>query len=84
MGDAAAVVVTKHLAGRKLSEAEIDGALVVLTGAFADPTFVKDEADRQRRTTLLLLRYFDLSTDDAKLKARIAEAKKYIEAHTSD
>jgi hypothetical protein len=53
--------------------------LIVLIGAFADPSFVRSEADRQPRTTLLVLRYLELSTDDPKLTTRIADAKKYIE-----
>jgi hypothetical protein len=79
LGDAAAVIVTKHLSQRHLSQTDIDGTLIVLTGAFADPSFVRDAADRQPRTTLLVLRYLELSTDDSKLKTRIADAKKYIE-----
>jgi hypothetical protein len=81
LGDAAAVIVTKHLSQRHLSQADIDMTLIVLIGAFADPSFVRSEADRQPRTTLLVLRYLELSTDDPKLKTRIADAKKYIEDH---
>jgi hypothetical protein len=77
LGDAAAVIVTKHLSQRH--QTDIDGTLIVLTGAFADPSFVRDEADRQPRTTLLVLRYLELSTYDSKLKTRIADARKYIE-----
>jgi hypothetical protein len=81
LGDAAAVIVTKHLSQRHLGQADIDMTLIVLVGAFADPSFVRSEADRQPRTTLLVLRYLELSTDDPKLKTRIADAKKYIEDH---
>jgi hypothetical protein len=81
LGDAAAVIVTKHLSQRHLSQTDIDGTLIVLTGAFADPSFVRNEADREPRTTLLVLRYLELSTHDSKLKARIADTKKYIEDH---
>jgi hypothetical protein len=79
LGDAAAVIVTKHLSQRHLNQRDIDMTLIVLIGAFADPSFVRNEADRQPRTTLLVLRYLELSTDDSKLKTRIADAKKYIE-----
>jgi hypothetical protein len=81
LGDAAAVIVTKHLSQRHLSQADIDMTLIVLIGAFADLSFVRSEADRQPRTALLVLRYLELSTDDPKLKTRIADAKKYIEDH---
>ena len=79
LGDAASVIVTKHLSQRHLSQTEVDSTLNVLTGAFADPSFVKNEADRQPRTTLFVLRYLELSTHDPKLKTRISDAKKYIE-----
>ena len=81
LGDAAAVLVTKHLSQRHLSQTDIEMTLIVLIGAFADPSFVTNEADRQPRTTLLVLRYLELSTGDSKLKTRIADAKKYVEDH---
>ena len=43
-------------------------------------TFVEVVDDRQPRTALLLLRYFDLSTNDVALKKRIADAVKYVQA----
>ncbi len=79
LGDAAAVIVTRHLSERHLSKTDIEMTLVVLIGAFADPSFVRNDADRQPRTTLLVLRYLGLSTDDSKLKTRITDARKYIE-----
>lgn len=79
LGDAAAVIVTKHLSQRHLSQRDIEMTLIVLIGAFADPSFVRNEADRQPRTALLVLRYLELSTDDSKLKTKIADARKYIE-----
>ncbi len=79
IGDAGAVLLTKILADRVLTSNTIDNALVVLGEVFADPTFVEAVEDRQPRTALLLLRYFDLSTHDAALKKRIADAVKYVQ-----
>jgi hypothetical protein len=79
LGDAGAVLVSKILAGRGLTSEVIDTALVVIDSAFADPTFVEAVEDRQPRTALLLLRYFDLSTNDVALKKRIADAVKYVQ-----
>jgi hypothetical protein len=79
MGEAAAVLVTKILAGRNLSSKDIDMALLVLEGSFADPSFVKLEADREPKTALFVLKCFDSSTNDPALKKRIAEAREYMQ-----
>ncbi len=79
MGDAGAVLVTKIIAGRVLTSRTIDNALVVIEESFADPTFVEVADDRQPRRALLLLRYLDLSTNDAELKKRIADTTKYVQ-----
>lgn len=79
LGDAGAVLLTKILAGRDLTSGTIDNALVVIDSVFADPRFVEATGDRQPRTALLLLRYLDLSTNDAALKKRIADATKYVQ-----
>jgi hypothetical protein len=77
MGDAAAVVVTRVLAGRAVGTAEIDSVLVVLNSSFADPSMVR-ASDREPRTALFVLRYMDSSTSDAKLKQRIADTRNRI------
>jgi hypothetical protein len=81
MGDAAAVVITKVLADKKLGAGDIDSVLWILGQAFADPSMVHNVSDREPRTALLLLRYFDFSTGDPELKGRIAATRKYIEDH---
>jgi hypothetical protein len=81
MGDAAAVTVTKALGERKLTSSEADSVLIVLTSAFADPSMVQDVADREPKTTLLVLQYLNLSASDAQLKARIAETRSYVLEH---
>ncbi len=81
MGDAAAVAITKVFAGRDLTTSDVDTALVILTYSFAGPESVQIEADRQPRTALLLLRYFDCSIHDPRLKQDIARTKKYLEEH---
>jgi hypothetical protein len=79
MGDAAAVVLTKVLAGKELRGQDIDGGLWILGQAFGDPSMVKNVPDRRPRSTFLLLRYFSISTNDPDLKKRIEEARKYVE-----
>ena len=79
LGDAGAVLLTKILAGRELTSNTIGSALEVLTESFADPRFVEIPGDRQPNTTLLVLRYLDLSTNDAALKKQIADTSKYVQ-----
>lgn len=79
MGDAAAVLVTKILAGRDLTSMNVDGALVVFQSSFADPGFVDIVADRQPRTALFVLKCFDSSTSDPALKKRIEETREYVQ-----
>lgn len=81
MGDAAAVEVTRALAGNLLSPRMIDNVLVILDGAFADPSFVENPSDRQPRTAMFVLQAFEQSTDDPKLKQRIAASRTYVLEH---
>lgn len=84
LGDAGAVILTKILSDSSLTSHTISSSLAVLNECFADPRFVEDENDRQPRTALLLLKYFDASTNDSALKARIADTRKYINARYAE
>lgn len=79
LGDAAAVTVTKVIAGKNLDAQKTDMILVILTGAFSDPGGVRIVADRQPRAAVFVLRYLDLCTADPGLKKRIADTRHYIE-----
>jgi hypothetical protein len=79
LGDAGAVLVTKVLADRDLTSKTIGGALMVIEDSFADPRFVEAAADREPRAALLVLRYLDLSTNDAELKRHVVDTRKYIQ-----
>src|SRR5579872_47425 len=78
MGDAAAVAVTRIFVGRDLTTNDLNAALEIITSSFADPRFVSIEADRQPRTTLLLLRYLDFWARDPAVKEDIAHTRKYV------
>jgi hypothetical protein len=56
LGDVGAVLASKVLAGRDLTEHIIDGTLMVIEESFADPSFVETVGDRQPRTAILILR----------------------------
>ena len=79
LGDAGAVLTTKVLAGRDLTPKTIGAALIVLENSFAEPKFVEIIADREPRTSLLLLRYLELSTSDAESRKNIADTRKYVQ-----
>ena len=76
IGDPAAVVITKVLAGRDLTTQQIDDTLVVLNEAFGS---IQYGPDAEPRTALFVLRALDLSTNDAQLRGRIAQTRKYIQ-----
>jgi hypothetical protein len=80
-GDAGAVLATKILAGNKLTPNMIKATLGVLSQSFSDMALVENQNDRQPRTALLLLRYFDSSTSDPALKVSINTTAKYINEH---
>jgi len=80
IGDPAAVVITKILAGRDLTTQQIDDTLVVLNQAFGS---IKYGPDAEPRTALFVLRALDLSTNDAQLRGRIAQTRKYIQEEFS-
>jgi hypothetical protein len=79
LGDAGAVLVTKVLADRNLTPKTIGSALIGLENSFAEPKLVEVTADREPRTSLLLLRYLELSTSDAESRKNIADTRKYVQ-----
>jgi hypothetical protein len=79
LGDAGAVLATKVLADRTLTAKTIGNALAVIEDSFGEPKLVEVTADREPRTSLLLLRYLELSTSDAESRKNIADTRKYIQ-----
>jgi hypothetical protein len=79
LGDAGAVLATKVLADRVLTAKTIGSALAVVEDSFGDPKLVEVTADREPRTSLLLLRYLELSTSDAESRKNIADTRKYVQ-----
>ena len=79
LGDAA-VIVTRHLSERHLSKTDIEMTLVVLIGAFADPSFVRNDADSSTKDNVARLAVpWTFYRRLQKLKTRITDARKYIE-----
>jgi hypothetical protein len=78
LGDAASVALTKILADHKPSPKNIENMLVVLREAFGRPSIVVIESDRQPRTALFILQYFDSITMSVGLKKKITDAKRFV------
>lgn len=73
MGDAAAVAITKVLAGKNVEEATIERILVILRTAFSAPQIVENESDRQPHTALFVLRFLESQSSNASQRKRIRE-----------
>jgi hypothetical protein len=80
IGDPAAVIVTKVVRGRHLTSSEIDTVLIVLNMAFGG---AKPGPDAEPKTALFVFRELELSTNDAQLRARIEQSRKYAEEEFS-
>jgi len=70
LGDATAVALTKVIGGRVLDHHDVAPVLLMLDLSFSDLRFVEAAPDREPRTTLVLLNYLDLVTNDATLERR--------------
>lgn len=77
-GDATAVALTKVISDHALDNSQVDDALYMLDMAFSDPGLIESPPDRDPKTTLFVLRYLDLSTHDAALKAKIEQTRKHV------
>jgi hypothetical protein len=77
-GDSSAVAVTKVVSDRVLNDDQIEDALYILDMAFSDPGLIESPPDWDPKTALFVLRYLDLSTHDAALKAKIEQTRKHV------
>ncbi len=78
LGDAASVALTKILEDQKPDEVQVRAILRVIQMAFAAPLIVPIEADRQPKTTLLVLQYLQFLTTNPELMKRIREMQLYV------
>jgi hypothetical protein len=78
LGDATAVALTKVIGGRALNQHDVQPVLLMLELSFSDLRFLEISADRQPRTTLVLLNYLDSVTSNTELKAKIGSTRTYV------
>ena len=77
-GDAGAVVLTRLLADRALTDEEIGTAVAALAECFYDPRLVENPSDRHPSTTLFLLRYLEFQARTPDLRKAIEGTRKVI------
>jgi len=79
LGDAAAVAVTKVLAGRSsLSASETESILTVIHLSFSAPHLVDMQSDKEPRTALFVLEYVRLATGGTATSVRVEEERKFV------
>lgn len=81
-GDAAAVAITRVVAGKDLAPDDVNRILIVIQKAFAAPRIVENTFDREPRTTLFVLKYLDSLPLSPELKGRIAQTRDYVQRAT--
>ena len=79
MGDAAAVAITKVIAGKKIDQVIIDRLLVILKTAFSAPRIVENESDRKPRAALFILQLVERLTSSSEQRGRILELRRELE-----
>jgi len=79
MGDAAAVAITKVIAGKKIDQVIIDRLLVILKTAFSAPRIVENESDRKPRAALFILQVVERLTSSSEQRGRILELRRELE-----
>jgi hypothetical protein len=80
-GDAAAVALTKVIAGGHLSARDITSALIVVDLSFASPKGIENESDRSPRTALFVLQYLDQQSRDPNQKKRIVDTQNRLQQY---
>lgn len=79
MGDAAAVSVTRVIAEKNVDKNSAEVILIIIRSSFADPSGIQIVSDREPRTALFVLHSLERSIDDAELKKKITDTKRYIQ-----
>jgi hypothetical protein len=54
-------------------------APIIVENSFGEPKLVEVTADREPRTSLLLLKYLEFSTSDAESRKNIVDTRKYVQ-----
>jgi hypothetical protein len=83
-GDASAVALTKLLADKPISDADIPAILAVVSDSYNAPIGIEDAADRKPRTTLYLLCSLSWLAKNPKTRALIDETTAYVKSQYAE
>jgi hypothetical protein len=79
-GDASAVALTKILAGKELTDADIRTAIMVVRFSFENLDGIEDTEERKPMAALFLLNSVSHMTSDPKLRADIQSTRDFAES----
>src|SRR5208283_4440097 len=72
MGDAAAVAITKVVAGKTIDAVMVDRLVVIIKTAFSAPQIIENESDRKPRAALFVLQLLEHQSFTAEQEKKIA------------
>ncbi len=84
MGDAAAVAITRVLAGKRLQPDTVDRVMLVIEFSFDSPEAIVNQADQTPKTALFVLTSFDQQTLSTEQRKRLSQLRTKLEALASD
>jgi hypothetical protein len=84
MGDAAAVAITRVLAGRRPQPDTVDRVLLIIEFSFDSPEAIVNQADRKPKTALFVLASLDQQELSAQQKKHLTELRMKLEPLASD
>jgi hypothetical protein len=78
LGDSAAPEIMKLLQQKKMTTKDAQTAVSLVNMSFATPRIIRNEANRQPRSTLSLLDYLDQNSADSTTKAKIRSTRERL------
>ena len=84
MGDAAAVAITRVLAGKRPQSDTVNRVLLIIEFSFDSPEAIVDEADQNPKTALFVLASLDQQALSTEEKKHLTELRMKLEALASD
>jgi hypothetical protein len=84
MGDAAAVAVTRVLAGERPQADAVDRILLIIEFSFDSPEAIAKQADQQPKTALFVLASLDQQHLTVEQRTHLAQLRKKLKSLASD
>jgi len=84
MGDAAAVAITRVLAGKRPQSDTVDRVLLIIEFSFDSPEAIVNQADKKPKTALFVLASLDQQALSTEQRKRLGQLRTKLEALASD